>query len=357
MAFGDLTADNVKLIEKFGAKPLPKELPDFYTFNNGLFASHRDFDTFLKALNSGKKCALVSGVNASGTLHFGHKPVFDTNLFFQKTYGIPIFIPISDDESYVTGKVSTQKEGYDNALKLAKQMLAYGFDPQKTFFIIDQIYTNIYNFAIKLSKKLTLNEIIAAYGYTLSDNPGLFFYPTIQSAHILFPQEQFQIEHVLVIIGPDEDSHIRIGRDLAARFNLAKPAILHSIFLPGVDGEKMSKSKNNAIMLLDAEKDLRKKINKALSGGQQTVEEHRELGGDTTTDIAYFYLSKMFLGSDESTEIKQRYESGEILSGELKQLLANYMVSEALHFQKQYDAVSDDVLDSCLLKNDRLPKL
>ena len=80
------------------------------------------------------------------------KPVFDTNLYFQKEYGVPVFIPISDDESYVAGKVETQEEALKNSLSLAKELLAYGFDPYKTYFIIDQIYTNIYNLAIKRAK-------------------------------------------------------------------------------------------------------------------------------------------------------------------------------------------------------------
>jgi tryptophanyl-tRNA synthetase len=357
MAFKELANDNIKLIEKFGAKPIPKDIPNFYTFTNNIFASHRDFDTFYKAAQAGKKCAIVSGVNASGTLHFGHKPVFDTNLFFQKEFNIPVFIPISDDESYISGKVQTQSEGLTNALRLAKELIAYGFDPKNTYFIIDQIYTNIYNLAIKLSKKVTLNEIIAAYGYSHSDNPGLFFYPTIQSAHILFPQHEFNIDNVLVIIGPDEDAHIRIGRDLASRFNIQKPSILHAQFLPGIDGQKMSKSKNNGIFLNDSEKDIRKKINKALSGGQKTIEEHRELGGNCDEDIAYFYLSKLYLTKEQSTEIKEKYEKGEILSGELKEMLANYMVAQSQSFQKRVLEIDSKTVEKCMLQNNQLPKL
>ncbi|MBU4308642.1 MAG: hypothetical protein KJ566_02520, partial [Nanoarchaeota archaeon] len=162
-----LLEDNEKLVKKFGASLASelKDVPDFYTFEKGLVYSHRDFDKFFAALKKGEKCAIVSGFNASGTIHLGHKPVFDTNLFFQKKYKIPVFIPISDDESYVTGKVRDQKQALENAQQLAKELLAYGFDPKKTYFIIDQIYTNIYNLAFKLSRRITLSEIKASYGY------------------------------------------------------------------------------------------------------------------------------------------------------------------------------------------------
>ena len=84
-----LGEDNRKLVEKFGAAPLSKlkEVPEFYSFEKGLIFSHRDFDKFFSALKKGEKCAILSGFNASGTIHIGHKAIFDTNLFFQKNTG------------------------------------------------------------------------------------------------------------------------------------------------------------------------------------------------------------------------------------------------------------------------------
>jgi tryptophanyl-tRNA synthetase len=120
----DLLKDNEKLVKEFGAKRI---------------SDMKDFDKFLKAIKNKEKCAIVSGANASGTLHLGHKVVFDTNLYFQQKYGIPIFVPISDDESYVAGKVETQEKALEYSKELAKQFLAYGFDPKNTYFIIDKI--------------------------------------------------------------------------------------------------------------------------------------------------------------------------------------------------------------------------
>jgi len=306
----------------------------------------------MAALKKGEKCAILSGFNASGTIHLGHKAIFDTNLFFQKKYGIPVFIPISDDESYVTGKVKDQKEALENALKLAKELLAYGFDPKKTYFIIDQIYTNIYNLAIKLSKKVNLSEIKATYGYENSDNIGIHFYPAIQSAHILFPQEKYKIKNVLVPIGPDEDAHIRISRDIASRFGYNKPAILHSKFLPGIDGTKMSTSKpHTAIFLSDSEKDIRKKINKAFSGGQKTIEEHRKKGGNPDVDISYIYLKNLFLNQKESKKLAEDYKKGKILSGEMKKMFADKAVEFVKQFQSNLKKVSDKDVDKAILKN------
>ena len=346
--------DNEKLVSKFGAKRILdlKELPEFYTFKKGLIYSHRDFDKFYSRLKKGEPSAIVSGVNASGTLHLGHKVVFDTNLFFQKEFNIPVFIPISDDESYVAGKVKTQLEGKEYAIKLAKEMLAYGFDPEKTYFIIDNIYTNIYNLAFKLSTKVNYSEIKAAYGYKPEENIGLHFYPTVQAAHVLFPNEYSNIKNILVPIGPDEDTHLRIARDIATRAGYDKPAVVHVTFMAGLDGEKASKSRNNAIYFNDDEKSLKKKCNKAFSGGQETIEKHKKLGGNPEVDVSCQYLSKYFYSEEKTNELFTKYKKGELLSGEVKDLLFEELKKLTGDFQSKVNNVQEKNLNKSVLKND-----
>ena len=353
MKKNNLKLDNEKLIKKFGANRISslKHIPDFYTFKKGLIYSHRDFDKFFQALKDKKKCAIVSGFNASGTIHLGHKIVFDTNLFFQRKYNLPVFIPISDDESYVSNKIETQEKALKFSFELAKELLAYGFDPKNTYFIIDQVYTNIYNLAIKFSKKINLSEIKAVYGYKNKENIGLHFYPAIQAAHILFPKEELDIDYILVPIGPDEDAHIRICRDIAQRIGYKKPAILHTTFLPGIDGNKMSKSKNNAIFLNESKTEIIKKIKKAFSGGQKTIEEHRKKGGNPEIDISYNYLSKFFLNEKETKNLFNNYKSGKILSGEIKKILENKILKFTDQFKKNLEKISNKDLKKTILTN------
>jgi tryptophanyl-tRNA synthetase len=157
---------------------------------------------------------------------------------------------------------------------------------------------------------------------------------------------------VLVPIGPDEDAHLRICRDISPLFGYNKPAILHLAFMPGIDGQKMSKSKNNAIFLKEEGKSIVKKIGGAFSGGQKTIEENRKLGGNPDVDIAFQYLNNFFLNEKEAKQISEDYKKGKILSGELKKMLSDKLVEFTGNFQKRLKQVKQEDLDKCILKNE-----
>lgn len=349
----ELDSDNQKLVTQFGANRIEEmqNLPDFYTFRNGLIYSHRDFEKFMDGLNHGKKSAIVSGFNASSTPHIGHISVFDTNLYFQKEHNLHVFIPISEDESYVSGKVKDQADGLKNSILITRAIIAYGFDLSRTHVIIDQLYTKIYNLAIKLSRGINMSEIKAVYGYSNEQNAGLHFYPAIQSAHIVFPNT-LGYRNVLVPIGPDEDAHLRVCRDVAEKFGFEKPAVLHSRFLMGTDGTKMSKSKDNGIFLLDSMKTMRKKVMNSFSGGRISVEEHRKLGGIPEIDVSYQYLKSYFLSPEESELLYGQYKEGKVLSGELKTMLFERLSQRIEQFQKNYEKVGKREIMKVIMLNE-----
>jgi tryptophanyl-tRNA synthetase len=347
-----LTADSMKLIEKMGASPIcgMAELPDFYTFNKRLVSSHRDFDKFMRGLDRGEESCIVSGFNPSSTIHFGHLPMIDTNLYFQRKYGMRVIIPITDDESYVASKVATQEEGLLNSLKLAKVLIAYGFDPAKTDIMIDQVYTNIYNLAIRISKHVTLAKM-KAYGFDLEQNMGMTFYPAVQAAQVVYPST-IGIPNVLVPVGPDEDVHLRIGREAGEKLGYRPASVIHLRFMPGLDGDpKMSKSKGNAIFLMDTDKVIKAKIMSSFSGGAQTVEEHRATGGIPEVDMAFMYLSTFFLSEGDAKAIGDDYRSGKILSSDLKNELYGRVVEKTAGFQARYAEVTDDQVARSLMRN------
>ena len=103
---------------------------------------------------------------------------------------------------------------------------------------------------------------------------------------------------------------------------LLAPASTYHHFAVGLTGEKMSSSKPKTTIFLDDDIDsVTKKIRKAYSGGQSTIEEHRRIGGNPDIDVAYQYMMYFFEESDSYlAELNSEYRNGKILAGEMKQI-------------------------------------
>ena len=103
---------------------------------------------------------------------------------------------------------------------------------------------------------------------------------------------------------------------------LMPPCSTYHRFAVGMTGDKMSSSKpQTTIFMDDSIEEMSKKVKRAFSGGQPTVEEHRRLGGDCSKDVAFQYLQFFFEPDDsELARIAREYESGRMLAGEIKQI-------------------------------------
>ena len=114
---------------------------------------------------------------------------------------------------------------------------------------------------------------------------------------------------------------LQLERKLGGMGLLAPSSTYHH-FAVGLTGEKMSSSKPKTTIFLDDDiATVSKKIKKAYSGGQSTIEEHRRLGGNPDIDVAYQYLMYFFEQDDGYlAELNSDYRSGKILAGEMKQI-------------------------------------
>jgi tryptophanyl-tRNA synthetase len=132
----------------------------------------------------------------------------------------------------------------------------------------------------------------------------------------------------LVPIAVDQDPHVRICRDIAAkeRYDVEKPGALLSKFLPSLTGPgKMSSSDETpSIRLTDDRDTVFEKIRAhAYSGGQSSTKKHRKQGGDPAVDVPYQFLYYFFEESDDRIhELAREYRNGTLLSGELKEIAA-----------------------------------
>ncbi len=135
---------------------------------------------------------------------------------------------------------------------------------------------------------------------------------------------------------------------------LLAPSSTYHHFAVGLTGQKMSSSKPKTTIFLDDDiSTITKKIKRAYSGGQSTIEEHRRLGGNPDVDVAYQYLMYFFETDDDYlSEINRDYRNGKILAGEMKQICVDkasewMMNHQEMKAQTQHltnDFLADDAL-------------
>ena len=133
---------------------------------------------------------------------------------------------------------------------------------------------------------------------------------------------------------------------------LMPPCSTYHRFVVGMTGDKMSSSKpETTIFMHDSVEEMSKKVKRAFSGGQATVEEHRRLGGDLSKDVAYQYLQYFFEENDRELEsIGRDYESGRLLAGEIKQICIDKAAEWLTELSEKRNQWSDRIED--FLSND-----
>lgn len=327
---GDIDYD--RLLDQFGADELTDDQiaefpgPGHPLVRRRVFYAERDVDEFLAAANAGETHSIVTGRGPSGPMHIGHIFPFYFAKYLQDQAGTLVYIPISDDEKYFL-KDEPLEGISDHTRENLRDLLAVGFDPERTRIIVDTADADVvYPLATAFANEVTQSTVDSTYGEP--ENVGLSFYPAVQATHLLLPQLVEGRHSTLVPIAVDQDPHVRVCRDIAAkrRYDVDKPGALLSKFLPSLEGPGKMSSSDDApsIFLTDDRETVFDKIRTyAYSGGQSSVEAHRERGGNPDVDVAYQFLYYFFEERDERVEqLAREYRNGSLLSGELKELAA-----------------------------------
>ena len=343
------TVDYDRLLEQFGADRLTDEqvgrFPDHPMVRRRAFYAGRDVDRYLAAAEAGETHSIVTGIGPSGPLHLGHALVFSLAKRLQEETGAHVYIPLSDDEKFYATDLRFDEIEAATRSNL-RDLLAVGFDPERTRIVVDRLDADVlYPQAARVGADITQSTVDATYGDP--ENVGLSFYPAMQATHLLLPQLVHGRHPTLVPIAVDQDPHVRVCRDVAAkkRFAVDKPGALLGKFLPALDGPgKMSSSSDApAIELTDDRETVREKIMRhAHSGGRVDIDEHRKHGGDPSVDVAYQYLHTFFEPDDERVEqLAADYRSGELLTGELKEVAAERIGDFLADHRERRDALGD----------------
>lgn len=308
-------------------------LPDtHHLMHRDIICGHLDFEPFSTPIANKQPFAVVSGLNPSSPLHLGHKVLFDLLLYLQKL-GADIFIPITNDESYVDGKVASLAESRRIAYEeIIPSIIAFGFDPSKTKIYVMSDYPEVYNFAIKISRFVTNKYVETVFGNGALDNSGKAFYRSaVQLAQILLPQlaEFGGNKHTLIPVGIDQHPYLLIARDIAKKMGYVPPSEMILKFQGSLLNpfEKMSGSKpKTSIYLTDTEEMVRKKINSAYTGAVSSLDAHRILGGIPEACSVFSILHFHCTDEDFVNKIYEKYKRGLITMTELKTITADLVV-------------------------------
>jgi len=261
----------------------------------------------------------LSGIQPSGKLHIG-------NYFGMMQ---PMLQQMNDTELYVfivdlhaLTSVHDRERLSKGTLEAAADFLALGLDPDKCIFWVQSDVPEVCELSWLLSNVTPMGLLERCHAYkdkvakNIPASHGLFAYPVLMAADILLYQAE------VVPVGKDQKQHVEVARDIAQRFNstfgetfvLPDPLISESTaIVPGLDGQKMSKSYDNTIPIFLDEKPLRKRV-MAIQTDATPVEEPKD------PDKCNLYaLLKLFAPEEKMREVHELYVNGGAAYGYLKQ--------------------------------------
>ena len=241
----------------------------------------------------------------------------------------PLVVQLTDDEKFLFKDMKIE-DANKFAIQNAKDIISFGFDPKRTFIFsnLDYMSGAFYKNVVKISKTINISTSKATFGFVDSDNIGKAHFVAIQAAPSFsntFPQMfgEFSKVPCLIPCAIDQDPYFRLTRDVAAKLRYVKPALIHAMFFPSLQGPgtKMSASEaNTAIYISDTPAQIKNKIKRyAFSGGGDTAALHEANGGNCDVDVSFQYL-RFFLDDDSELErIQCDYSKGIMSTMQLKQ--------------------------------------
>lgn len=325
----ELVKDYQKIITDFGLEPFDlKMFPEpNRLMRRGVVFAGRNLKRISDCIKQKKPFYVLSGIMPTADrIHFGTKMVVENIRYFQD-HGAKTYILVADLEASAARGVSLE-EARKRAMDFhIPAYIALGLDPKKTIFYFQSENIEVIRMAYKFAQKVTLNEFKAVYG---SADPGRIMSALTQIGDVLFPQITKRMPGIIPV-GIDQDPHIRLSRDVVGKTKKDKFVPVSSMYhkyTPSLDGTlKMSKSKpESCIELPEDSKTACKKLKRALTGGRDTLEEHRKLGAIVEKDVVFELMKQHLVEDDkELDKIYEEYKSGQMTSGELKELGCQYM--------------------------------
>lgn len=264
---------------------------------------------------------ILSGIQPSGKLHIGNwfgmmKPA----LALQREGETYLFIANYHALTTVTDAEALRRE----TLNVALDFLACGLDPAHTVFFRQSDVPEVTELTWLLSTVTPMGLLERCHSYKdktakgLTPNHALFAYPVLMAADILAYQS------TTVPVGRDQKQHVEVTRDIALKFNnlygqvftIPAPSIRDDVaVVPGVDGQKMSKSYNNHLELFGDEKELKARVMRIVTDSKSLAD------AKDPEACTVFRLYKLFATPAEVEAMADRYRAGGYGYGEAKKAL------------------------------------
>jgi len=288
---------------------------------------------------------ILTGIQSSGRPHLGNLlGAIIPAIELSKNPGNDSLFFIADLHSLTT--VRDPKLLKSNTYAVAAAWLAFGFDTNKNIFYRQSDVTEVCELTWMLSCLTPYPMLANAHSFKdkssrLADvNAGLFVYPVLMAADILCYDAE------LVPVGKDQVQHLEITRDIASAFNnaygetfvLPKALIDEKVMIiPGVDGQKMSKSYNNYIDIFLPEKELKKSVMSIVSDSKG-LEEPK----DPDTSVIFKLYSLLAQESDIQS-MRDKYLAGGYGYGHAKTALFELIMSKYAEQRRLFNEYMNDL--------------
>jgi tryptophanyl-tRNA synthetase len=293
--------------------------------------------------NSEEITSVVSGLQPSGRPHIGNYfGAMKRHVEMQEEYDA-VFLFIA--EYHALTSIQDRDEMRTNIYNLAVDYLALGLDPEKVTFYRQQDVPEIFELTWVFNCLVNMGMLERAHAYKQKvaegskPNVGLFDYPVLQAADILITDAQ------AVPVGEDQRQHVEYTREIARTFNstyeqvFAEPQALieeDTGVIPGIDGQKMSKSYGNDIPLFADDDTLEDEV-MSIETDSTPIDEPKDPEEDTV-----FQLHKLVTPEDELAEIREGYEEGGLGYGESKKRLLVNMKEFIQPLRERREEIADN---------------
>jgi tryptophanyl-tRNA synthetase len=211
-------SDYRKLFEQFGIErfeTILDEVPNpHYLMRRGVIFGHRDYRPVARAMRNDDPFGVLSGFMPTGDPHIGHKLVFDEIIWHQQQGG-DAYALIADLEAHSARDLSWD-EIDEHTRNYVLSLLALGFDPEDGTLYRQSTNREVQDLAFELGVEANFSELAAIYDFDGETDVSHMQSVVTQMADILYPQLG-EPKPTVIPVGPDQDPHVRLARDLAAR--------------------------------------------------------------------------------------------------------------------------------------------